>query len=88
MSVTAGSDGQLLSVVKSTGLAVAMSCSLVLFCTGIALVPNPFNFRAMSVIGGQMELGEFVLGGLLLALAAGFGTAISCPLGARTRRGS
>ena len=57
-------------------LGLMLSLSLASMWIGVALVLASFNFWRMSAPGGQKDFGEFVLGGLLLAVAAGFGTAL------------
>lgn len=56
--------------------AILLTLSLASIWIGVALVLASFNFWRMSLPGGQKDFGEFVAGGLLLALAAGFGTAL------------
>lgn len=56
-------------------MGLLLTLSLASIWLGVALVLASFNFWLMSAPLGQKDFGEFVIGGLLLALAAGFGTA-------------
>jgi hypothetical protein len=69
-------------------MALLLTLSLASIWLGIALVLASFNFWAMSAPLGQKDFGEFVTGGFLLALAAGFGTALVRALLPRARRRS
>jgi hypothetical protein len=66
-------------------LALFLTLSLASVWTGVALVLASFNFWSLSMPGGQKDFGEFVIGGLLVALAAGFGVALIRALRHRTR---
>jgi hypothetical protein len=88
MSANAPSDG-LRRLQANRGLlrmALLLTLALASIWLGVALVLASFNVWAMSAPGGQKDFGEFVVGGLLLALAAGFGTALVRALRIRTRR--
>jgi hypothetical protein len=66
-------------------MALLLTLSLASIWLGIALVLASFNVWAMSAAVGQKDFGEFVTGGFLLALAAGFGTALIRALLSRAR---
>jgi hypothetical protein len=75
MSADAPSHGLALSR-RLLRRAVLLTLSLASIWIGVALVLASFNFWRMSLPGGQKDFGEFVAGGLLLAVAAGFGMAL------------